>query len=651
MVAISHSGSSSQRRWSSLRQFLQLAGVVLLFVTIFANVWFLMDTAAQLKEHQLRHHGHGPKESAADAARHDDEPRVPSAAEVATALPSALAITVISSHSRFSVMVNDKMLVQAVGGDQDRGVHVAVLHPSTGRLMAHQVFDTYMDKTFDALVLFINSVTPGRLLCIAIKDEGTFNLKPPARAILKALGSKAAESLAWRDMWALVATKHGSFHGEEHHRSASLDQWGDPVTLSVSVKPVSLVASVCDWAHTPESKRRQQFCSKYEGYFSLCHCTDPSPLLLHPEPLKGNAIVDTPVAVIAGNRPKYLFRMLRTLLSTSGSDPTMTTVFIDGEYEEPADVARLLGVRAVMHSPLGEKNARISQHYKAAMAGTFNLYPSAEFAILIEEDLDVAPDFFSFFSQTVPLLRSDSSLYCVSAWNDQGYEHTAEDVTMLYRVETMPGLGWLLKRSLFKNELEPAWPSPDKLWDWDMWMRTPGVRKGRECVIPDVSRTFHFGSTGLNMNPYFQETYFAKHKVNTIAHARLTQVERLSRNGYEELLQLLVKAGSLLDHSKSPCDQDFVPDIKDKINIMLIQMKSENDFETWLQVAKCFKIWDLDARGFHKGLWRLWMKSSQLIVIGLPYSPYSRFLPTFTPSPIYMAKPTTAAPVASTKPG
>lgn len=31
-------------------------------------------------------------------------------------------------------------------------------------------------------------------------------------------------------------------------------------------------ATICDWARTAESKRRQQFCDKYEGYFSLCHC-------------------------------------------------------------------------------------------------------------------------------------------------------------------------------------------------------------------------------------------------------------------------------------------------------------------------------------------------------------------------------------------
>ena len=43
----------------------------------------------------------------------------------------------------------------------------------------------------------------------------------------------------------------------------------------------------------------------------------------------------------------------------------------------------------------------------------------------------------------------------------------------------MPGLGWLLKRKMFIEELEPIWPTPDKLWDWNMRMRVDGIGKGR----------------------------------------------------------------------------------------------------------------------------------------------------------------------------
>ena len=66
----------------------------------------------------------------------------------------------------------------------------------------------------------------------------------------------------------------------------------------------------------------------------------------------------------------------------------------------------------------------------------------AEYAIVIEEDLDVSVDFFRYFSQTVYLMKRDDSLYCISAWNDQGYDHSCQDPALLYRVETMPGLGW-----------------------------------------------------------------------------------------------------------------------------------------------------------------------------------------------------------------
>ena len=56
---------------------------------------------------------------------------------------------------------------------------------------------------------------------------------------------------------------------------------------------------------------------------------------------------------------------------------------------------------------------------QASLTAAFNIYPSAEHVIILEEDLDVAPDFFSYFSQTLDLLEQDPTLYCVSAWNDQ----------------------------------------------------------------------------------------------------------------------------------------------------------------------------------------------------------------------------------------
>lgn len=97
----------------------------------------------------------------------------------------------------------------------------------------------------------------------------------------------------------------------------------------------------------------------------------------------------------------------------------------------------------------------------------------------------------------------------------------------------------------------------------------------------------------------------------------------MKKNNYERVVEDLLQHAVVLDHSKSPCEENFIPDTRDLIYVMFIKMDSGRDYTTWLQVAKCFKIWDLDARGFHKSMWRFFMKGNQLLVVGVPHSPYS----------------------------
>uniref|UniRef100_A0A8R1EQ04 Alpha-1,3-mannosyl-glycoprotein 2-beta-N-acetylglucosaminyltransferase n=1 Tax=Caenorhabditis japonica TaxID=281687 RepID=A0A8R1EQ04_CAEJA len=62
---------------------------------------------------------------------------------------------------------------------------------------------------------------------------------------------------------------------------------------------------------------------------------------------------------------------------------------------------------------------RIARHYKLALDHVFvdRGYTSV---IITEDDLDISPDFFSYFSNTRYLLENDPKLWCVTAWNDNG---------------------------------------------------------------------------------------------------------------------------------------------------------------------------------------------------------------------------------------
>lgn len=415
-----------------------------------------------------------------------------------------------------------------------------------------------------------------------------------------------------------------------------------------------------------------------------------------------------PIVVMASNRPYYLYRMLRSLLQADGVNASMVSVFIDGFYDEPLMVSRLFNLRAIQQRPLGKRSARISHHYKSSLTTTFDkLFPQAKHAIIFEEDLDIARDALIYFNQTLPLLESDSSLYCVSAWNDQGYEHSAGNKSLLYRIETMPGLGWMMSRELYKQELESQWPSFERQHDWDMWIRTNEVRKARECIIPDISRTFHFGSTGTNINSYFQKQYFSKHafsldtsssdrnglraaearvefanldEMTSAAYERL--VENLVRNArvvgldeppfqrqqqqlannhsnyYQQLTQTTTTSQQLcalannIDHhllassrlselakssnlpstearrrSDSKNKRSSSSSRDEQQQVIYIDMIDEHDFSTWLKLAKCWNIWDLDARGQHKSAWRFFIAGKPTIVVGSPASVYSRFKP------------------------
>ena len=100
----------------------------------------------------------------------------------------------------------------------------------------------------------------------------------------------------------------------------------------------------------------------------------------------------------------------------------------------------------------------------------------------------------------------------------------------------------------------------------------------------------------------------------------------LKRPAYEEQVHSMIRSSHVLDPMISPCLHNFSVPLNNRHNqpnVLYIKMENAKDTETWLQVAKCFHIWDLDARGYHRGMWRMIYKGNPLFIVGVPFSDYT----------------------------
>jgi len=228
------------------------------------------------------------------------------------------------------------------------------------------------------------------------------------------------------------------------------------------------------------------------------------------------------VVVISCKRPRYLERAMSSFLkwrrdsaqaqfpiviSQDGDDAAMTDM-VESKYvatglafhirhKHEASAQKIAQQHRNVPSALGY--VRIAQHYGFAMKTMFDDFGFRQ-VIFLEEDMEVAPDFFSYFSATLPLLRTDGDLFCVSAWNDIGAKSLAEDPRAIFRTDFFPGLGWMMYKSMWA-EVRDRWAEAF----WDEFMRRPDVRRGRHCIRPEVSRTMTFGEEGTSAGQFFKE--------------------------------------------------------------------------------------------------------------------------------------------------
>ncbi|XP_027427033.1 cell migration-inducing and hyaluronan-binding protein isoform X3 [Zalophus californianus] len=99
-----------------------------------------------------------------------------------------------------------------------RGVIVHVIDPKSATVIHSDRFDTYRSKKeSERLVQYLNAVPVGRILSVAVNDEGSRNLDDAARKAMTKLGSKHFLHLGFRHPWSFLTVKGNPSSSVEDH--------------------------------------------------------------------------------------------------------------------------------------------------------------------------------------------------------------------------------------------------------------------------------------------------------------------------------------------------------------------------------------------------------------------------------------------------
>ncbi|KAH6786200.1 hypothetical protein C2S52_005752 [Perilla frutescens var. hirtella] len=248
--------------------------------------------------------------------------------------------------------------------------------------------------------------------------------------------------------------------------------------------------------------------------------------------------VQAPVAavvVMACNRADYLDRTIKSILKYQSPVASKYPLFISQDGPDPHVKSKAMSydqltyMQHLDYEPVhterpGEMIAyyKISRHYKWALDQLFYKHKFSR-VIILEDDMEIAPDFFDYFEAGAALMDHDKSIMAISSWNDNGQKQFVHDPYVLYRSDFFPGLGWMLSRSTW-DELSPKWPKayPSRIifldraiTYWDDWLRLKENHKGRQFIRPEVCRTYNFGEHGSSMGQFFKQ-YLEPIKLNDV---------------------------------------------------------------------------------------------------------------------------------------
>ncbi|XP_050721763.1 protein O-linked-mannose beta-1,2-N-acetylglucosaminyltransferase 1-like isoform X2 [Eriocheir sinensis] len=487
-----------------------------------------------------------------------------------------------------------------------RGLYMTVLHQRTARVLARRVFLTEEPYTWWAdLVWWLSRVAPGRVVLLAAGGRASQGFRH-ARKLLANLGSIFVPSLAHDTSWSWAFVKGGRTLFESVARGRHRGQDAPELSSgSVSAEGlVLLMQGLGPAANSPQDHERWHYCAAHGAMGGLCDEHSPDPLPPPPPAPVAHqaALANIPVVVTAGARHQYLYHTLTALLAAPGALRHNVLVVLGDAPQPTVSLLRLLGLKFTSVPVSGQHNDKLFRYYRAVFRLLERSFPDAPAAIMLDEDIEVSPDFFSFFSQTLWLLHADPSLYCINAYSHLPTLARGRGSQFVRRGAVQPAWGYAVTLS-FVREALASWPPTiehEDVLTYDYWLYDK-LRRGREGVFPEVSRARHYG-VGTNTVPFMHE-YEAWHRpLLRSAHVPLLNAPLMFYARHENTFLRGLQAAQAIK-AEALCGEDFplLAGASSRPLVVYYVQEEDEDVTSWFELALCSGLHMGSEQGHHNG--------------------------------------------------
>ncbi|XP_060078502.1 protein O-linked-mannose beta-1,2-N-acetylglucosaminyltransferase 1-like [Ylistrum balloti] len=551
---------------------------------------------------------------------------------------SVMVDTGDGDRSAPKICVSGKIIVDKQVNDAGRGFNVVIIDHVSFQVKSISRFDTYSKDSLN-LEFFLDKLEPDDIVIAVVNDDGSRKLSLHAKELFNQLGSSMVQNLKFRDVWYFVG-QHGikGFTKHEKISYAGYDgAWPKILHNSFCVNKKLEGLKVAPDPGGYRNEGRRAFCKKYDGYADFCEGSKIdkmiSPVGLVDKNLVNNPVFDVPIIIIPGMDHNALVRTLETTIMQPGVRPSLVTVMWDEKTVEHAELADLFKYNN--HSLSGSLNY-IDQMQKALTTG-WELHTEAKYLIVLEEEIVLAPDFLSFLGQSLVVVDSDASLLGVSAWNYNGYDTTSGDRTLAYRVEEFPGLGFLLKRSVFDTYMKNRMSVCCSKRVWNNWALA-GEEVVGEILIPDVSRIYRQPYQTWNTNEdYLTELFNKPRLTNLEAGMNLKGLSHLMESSYDALLHKKLASADvftadMLKNCMTGKKQQilYVPIEKKSDFAVYFEQSSPQNFTISNELCRCFGLYSVKEqrpKNLHKGIIRFYFDRREGFLVGSSSEEFYRHKP------------------------